>query len=121
MARPEPAVSTENADGALVVNLSRGGLAAATELQGELDDAVASGERRVVVDLGGLPPLDLDVVGVLLAGLRRLREADGRLVLLAPEAGPPDVSGGRMLLADHFRVERSLADAIAATERGASR
>jgi anti-anti-sigma regulatory factor len=114
------ALSTARSDETLVVTLSRGGLAAATELHGELDDAVARGTRRVVVDLGGMPPLDLDVVGVLLASMRRLGEADGRLVLLAPDANALDVTGGTMLLADHFRVERSLTDAIAATREFAA-
>jgi anti-anti-sigma regulatory factor len=111
------ALTTARTDDTLVVTLSRGGLAAATELHGELDDAVARGTRRVVVDLGGLPPLDLDVVGVLLAGMRRLDEADGRLVLLAADADTLDVTGGTMLLADHFRVERSLDAAVAATRK----
>jgi anti-anti-sigma regulatory factor len=109
------ALTTARTDDTLVVTLSRGGLAAATALHGELHDAVARGTRRVVVDLGAMPPLDLDVVGVLLASTRRLDEADGRLVLLAPDADSLDVTGATMLLADHFRVERSLPAAIAAT------
>jgi anti-anti-sigma regulatory factor len=120
MSIPGSAITTVRADGALVVSVSRGGLAAATELHGELDDAVARGARRVVVDLGAMPPLDLDVVGVLLASVRRMKEADGSLVLLAPDANALDLTGGTMLLADHFRVERSLAEAIAATGEAAA-
>jgi anti-anti-sigma regulatory factor len=116
----ESAISTSRSGGALVVTLSRGGLAAATELHGELDEAVARGTRRVVVDLGPTPPLDLDVVGVLLAGVRRMKEADGNLVLLAPGVDALEVTCGTMLLADHFRVESSLAAAVAATGETAS-
>ena len=113
------AVRTAHADDALVVSVSGGGLAAATQLHGELEDAVGAGERRVVVDLAASPPLDLDVVGVLLAGLRRLNDVDGRLVLLAPEGEPVAVTSDVVSLHDFFRVERSLADAIAATASAA--
>jgi anti-anti-sigma regulatory factor len=116
-----PVVSRTHADDALVVSFAGGGLAAATELHGELEDAVGSGERRVVVDLARAVPLDLTVFGVLLAGMRRLGEAHGRLVLLAPPAGAPLYSGEELPLERYFRVEHSLRAAIAATAEGLGR
>jgi anti-anti-sigma regulatory factor len=111
----DPTRRTNDEDDALVVSLSGGGgLALATELHGELEDAVGSGRRRVVVDVGYSPPLDLTVVGVLLAGLRRLNDADGRLVVFAPGTAPL-VVGDNRVLERCFRVERSLPAAIAAT------
>jgi anti-anti-sigma regulatory factor len=118
MAFPAPAVVTEHTDDALVVSVSAGGLATATELYGELEEAVGAGERRVVVDLAAAPPLDLEVVGVLLASLRRLNDVDGSLVLLAPAGEPLAVTGDTVPLHDFFRVEHSLPAAIAATAVG---
>jgi anti-anti-sigma regulatory factor len=115
MAGPAPAVQTARADDALVVSLNAGGLAAATELHAELDDAAAAGERRIVVDLGGSPPLDVEIVGVLLASLRRLNDAHGHLVLLAAADDALDVTGDAVAMHDFFRVERTLPAAIAAT------
>jgi anti-anti-sigma regulatory factor len=108
-------VSTTRSGGAVVVSLKAGGLDAATALHGELEHAVGSGRRRVVVDLCPAPPLDLTVVGVLLAGLRRLHDADGQLVLLAPTVGAPLVADDGLELGHYFRVEHSLPEAIAAT------
>ena len=113
-------VRTAHADDALVLSVSCGGLVAATVLHGELEDAVGAGERRVVVDLAAAPPLDHDVVGVLLAGLRRLNDVDGRLVLLAPGDEPLAVTSDAVHLQDFFRVERSLPAAIAATAADAA-
>ena len=120
MALGGSAVRTAHQDDALVVSVSGGGLQAATELHGELEDAVGAGRRRVVVDLAAAPPLDLDVVGVLLAGLRRLNDVDGRLVLLAPGGEPVAVTSDTVALHDFFRVERSLPAAIAATAADAA-
>jgi anti-anti-sigma regulatory factor len=99
---------------ALVLRLTGGGLEAATALHGELEDALGAGRRRVVVDVALSHPLDLTVVGVLLAGLRRLDHADGKLVLLAPSSGMR-LEGESVGLHDYFRVEHSLSAAIAAT------
>jgi len=110
-----PAVSSARVDDTVVVSLNGGGLDAATLLHGELEDALHSGRRRVVVDVVGSGPLDLTVVGVLLAGLRRLDDADGKLVLLAPAVGPALDGHASVLLGDYFRVEHSLPAAIAAT------
>jgi anti-anti-sigma regulatory factor len=110
----EPSVSSARVDDTVVVSLNGGGLDAATQLHGELEDAIHSGRRRVVVDLVGSGPLDLTVVGVLLAGLRRLDDAEGKLVLLA-SVGPLLDGHESVLLGDYFRVEHSLPAAIAAT------
>jgi anti-anti-sigma regulatory factor len=111
----EPAVSSARVDDTVVLSLNGRGLDVATQLHGELEDALQSGRRRVVVDLARSVPLDMTVVGVLLAGLRRLDDADGKLVLLAPPAGLPTDGHESVLLGDYFRVERSLPAAIAAT------
>jgi anti-anti-sigma regulatory factor len=111
----EPAVRSERVDEALVVRLNGGGLDTATALHGELEDALHAGRRRIVVELAGAAPLDLTVVGVLLAGLRRLDDADGKLVLLTPTAGVRLDGNESVLLGDFFRVEHSLPAAIAAT------
>ena len=111
----EPAVRSARVEDTVVVSLNGGGLDVATQLHGELEDALHAGRRRVVVDLAGASPLDLTVVGVLLAGMRRLDDADGRLVLCASPARLPLDGHESMLLSDYFRVEDSLPAAIAAT------
>jgi anti-sigma B factor antagonist len=108
-------VDTTRVDGAVVLSLVGGGLDAATALHGELEGAVGAGRRRVVVDLAQSHAIDLTVLGVLLAGLRRLDDADGKLVLLAPASGLSFASGESVLLGDYFRVEHSLREAIEAT------
>jgi anti-anti-sigma regulatory factor len=111
----EPAVTSARVDDTVVVSLNGCGLDAATQLHGELEDALHAGRRRVVVDLAGTAPLDLTVVGVLLAGLRRLDDADGKLVLRASSSALPLGGHESILLSDYFRVEQSLPAAIAAT------
>ena len=89
----------------------------ATELHAELEDVLNAGARSVVVDLADATPVDLTVVGVLLASLRRLNDADGQLVLVAPDDGELRVAHDALRLRDHFRVERTLPAAVAASGR----
>ena len=89
----------------------------ATELHAELEDVLGAGARSVVVDLADATPVDLTVVGVLLASLRRLNDADGQLVLVAPDDGELRVAHDALRLRDHFRVERTLPAAVAASGR----
>jgi anti-anti-sigma regulatory factor len=110
-----PSVTSARVDDTVVLSLTATGLDAATQLHGELEEALGAGRRRVVVDLAGPSPLDLTVVGVLLAGLRRLDDADGKLVLRASPASMPLGGHDSILLSDYFRVEDSLPAAIAAT------
>jgi anti-anti-sigma regulatory factor len=118
MAAPGSAVSkVRNGADAWVITLTGGGLPVATELHTELEDVLGSGARSVVVELAADAPVDLTVVGVLLASLRRLNDADGRLVLLAGGDGLR-VAGNPMRLDEFFRVERTLPAAIAASGDG---
>jgi anti-anti-sigma regulatory factor len=119
MAAPGSAVSkVRNGVDAWVITLSGGGLPVATELHTELEDVLGSGARSVVVELAADAPVDLTVVGVLLASRRRLNDADGQLVLLAPDDDGLRVAGDPMRLDDFFRVERTLPAAIAASGEG---
>lgn len=121
MRTPWLAVTVERAqDGAVVVGLADGGLGVATALHLELEELAAAGTRRFVVDIGAALPLDLTVVGVLLASLRRLHGAGGRLVLLAPE-DEALVSDDSIRLDTHFEVEATMPAALAAAVRGTDR
>jgi anti-anti-sigma regulatory factor len=119
MAAPGSAVSkVRNGVDAWVITLAGGGLPAATELHTELEDVLGSGARSVVVELAAAAPVDLTVVGVLLASRRRLNDADGQLVLVAAEDEGLRVAGGPMRLDDLFRVERTLPAAMAVSGDG---
>lgn len=49
-----------------------------------LDGLIAAGEQTVVLDLGGLTFMDSKGIGVLVWAAKRLRGADGDLVLRSP-------------------------------------
>jgi anti-anti-sigma regulatory factor len=116
MAAPGSAVSkVRSGVDAWVITLAGGGLHAATELHTELEDVLGAGARSVVVELADAAPVDLTIVGVLLASLRRLKDADGQLVLVARGEDDLRVAGDPMRLDDFFRIERSLPAAIAAS------
>jgi anti-anti-sigma regulatory factor len=100
-----------------VITLAGSGLPAATELHTELEDLLGAGARSVVVELADAP-VDLTVVGVLLASLRRLSDADGQLVLVAQAGDDLRVAGDSLRLDEFFRVERSLPAALAASDEG---
>jgi anti-anti-sigma regulatory factor len=122
MAAPGSAVSkVRNGVDAWVITLAGAGLPVATELHAELEDVLGAGARSVVVDLADATPVDLTVVGVLLASLRRLNDADGQLVLVAPDDGELRVAHDALRLRDHFRVERTLPAAVAASGAGGAR
>lgn len=57
-------------------------------LRDEVLAKVADGGRRIAIDLNGVGFIDSTGLGVLVACLKRVREQDGRLVLIAPEASP---------------------------------
>jgi anti-anti-sigma regulatory factor len=100
---------------ALVLSLDdRAGLEAATELHTELEGAVVGGSRRVVVELARDAPVDPTLLGVLLAGLRRLQRADAELVLVAADGLRTESAVDALRLDRFFRVARSLPEALAA-------
>ena len=54
-------------------------MVAAPRLRAALDDVVAGGANRVVVDLSGVSFMDSSGLGALIAGLRVTRQAGGDL------------------------------------------
>jgi anti-sigma B factor antagonist len=54
----------------------------APEFSQKLNDAIAAGTRRVVIDMSGVEFIDSTGLSVLLNGLRRVTRADGRLALV---------------------------------------
>jgi len=61
-------------------------LATASRLRTEFIDLVGHGVRTITVDLGGLDFIDSTGLGVLVGGLKRLREHGGDLALRSPSA-----------------------------------
>lgn len=59
-------------------------LYSAPRLKSVIGDLTASGRNRIAVDLGGVEFMDSTGLGVLIGGLKRCREADGALALVAP-------------------------------------
>jgi anti-sigma B factor antagonist len=105
--------SAHLADDAYIVSL--GGeidLYTAPQLEHALQQLMASGARRVVIDLGGAAFIDSTVLGVLLSALTRLNAGGGELVLVSDDRRILkllEVTGlGRV-----FRIEPTLTEAIA--------
>lgn len=81
-------------------------------LEGAISGALAAGERRVVVDFGGVEYISSAGLRVLLAAAKRLRDAGGRLVLCRlnePVRQVFDLAGFVPL----FAIEASRNDAVA--------
>ena len=57
----------------------------APELRAALDDVLAAGTSRLVVDLAGVDLLDSTGLGVLLGTVTRMREAGGELRVSCPD------------------------------------
>jgi anti-anti-sigma regulatory factor len=106
---------------ALLISLDRAGLEVATELHTELEGAVAGGSRRVIVELAPYAPVDPTLLGVLLAGLRRLERADAELVLLAEGGLHTESAVDDLRLDRFFRIEQTLPAAVAAFDSGGRR
>jgi anti-sigma B factor antagonist len=51
--------------------------------------AAAEGQRRLVIDLSGVPFMDSSGLGVIVACLKRLRESGGDLALVTAPGSPP--------------------------------
>jgi anti-anti-sigma factor len=79
-------------------------------LAGELDTVLARGGTRVAVDLSAVSLVDSSTLELLITRSRTLSAGGGELVLVV------DIPTLRLLqltgLASHFRLERSLAEAI---------
>jgi anti-sigma B factor antagonist len=60
----------------------------APNLRDQVLAKVADGAGRIAIDLNGVGFIDSTGLGVLIACLKRVREQDGRLVLIAPEVSP---------------------------------
>jgi anti-sigma B factor antagonist len=80
-------LSVHDDDGVTVVRVS-GDLDcySAPQLRAALSTLVADGHRLVVVDVGGTNFIDSTGLGVLVGGVRRLREGGGNMVLRSPSA-----------------------------------
>jgi anti-sigma B factor antagonist len=80
-------LSVHDDDGVTVVRVT-GDLDcySAPQLRAMLWTLVADGHRQVVVDIGGTNFIDSTGLGVLVGGVRRLREGGGNLVLRSPNA-----------------------------------
>lgn len=61
-------------------------LHAAPELRERLRGAIDEGANTVVVDLSAATLIDSTSLGVLLGGMKRLREQDGQIRLVVPQA-----------------------------------
>ncbi|MDQ6617924.1 MAG: STAS domain-containing protein [Actinomycetota bacterium] len=59
----------------------------APRLRQELVGLVAGGARQVTVDLGAVNFVDSTALGVLVGGLKRLRQVDGDLTIKSPTPG----------------------------------
>jgi anti-sigma B factor antagonist len=80
-------IATEQLDGGVfVIELSgEVDLYTAPEFKQQLIDAVAEGAQHVVVDLSSTTFIDSTTLGVLVGGIRRLRENDGDLSLVCAD------------------------------------
>src|SRR5438105_13186758 len=113
LAATDLTITTAELGGSAFVFAVTGGLdpASSTRLAGGLDSVLAGGASRVAVDLSGVRLVDSTALKVLTDSTRALRERGGELVLVV------DLPPLRLLeltqLARLFRIERSLAEAIA--------
>lgn len=60
----------------------------APSLRDELLATVDGGVDRIAIDLNGVGFIDSTGLGILVACLKRVRERDGQMVLIAPESSP---------------------------------
>jgi anti-sigma B factor antagonist len=114
-------VDEERARGGIVVLALHGeaDLHAAPLLRTRLDGAIDAGAPGIVVDLSDVPFLDSMALGVLVAGMKRLRATRRQLRLVAPRAEVRRLLEltllDRVLAVDASRDE---AVALVARERG---
>ena len=82
-------IESRNEDGWTVI-AARGelDLYTAPTLRDEVLATVERGENRIAIDLNGVGFIDSTGLGILVACLKRVRERDGRMVLIAPQTSP---------------------------------
>jgi len=101
------------ADDVFVVALSgEVDLYTAPEFKQQLLDAVAEGARHIIVDLSETTFIDSTALGVLVGGVRRLREKDGNLSLVCTDKNVTrifEITG----LDRVFQISASREDALA--------
>lgn len=56
----------------------------APQLKQQIIGILETGSKKLVVDLARVEYLDSTALGVLIGGLKRMREADGNMVLICP-------------------------------------
>lgn len=76
--------TTTDSDVTIVQAVGRLTMATASELTTVIDAAVAAGAPKVVIDLSGTAFVDSSGLGALVSGLRRTRQGDGDLRIVAP-------------------------------------
>ena len=78
-------VNTRTVDGASIIDLQgEVDVYTAPELKQQIIDLLDSGSQRVIVNLQSVDYLDSTALGVLIGGLKRLRERNGSLDLICP-------------------------------------
>ena len=106
-------VTTEQVGATTVVHCDgRLNMVAAPGLKGSLDQLVAAGSTRLVVDLSDTAFIDSSGLGALVAGLKRARQAGGDLRIAAPSDQVRTVLG----LTNLDRVLKPYDDLTAATD-----
>ena len=60
----------------------------APRLREDVLATLEGGADRIAIDLNGVGFIDSTGLGILVACLKRVRERDGRMVLIAPETSP---------------------------------
>lgn len=69
----------------IVVNLTRGTLNESKRLGKLLDDEIASGSKKLIIDLGQCEFVDSTFIGTLVIRYKKLNEKGGKLKLIIPE------------------------------------
>lgn len=80
----EITVNEVAADRAVLVAGGRLDLVSAHELRAAVEQVVAAGRNRVVIDMAGVPFVDSSGLGMLVGGLKHARQAGGELRIAAP-------------------------------------
>jgi anti-sigma B factor antagonist len=82
-------IQTRREDGwTILVVVGELDLYTAPRLRDQVLGTVDGGMDRIAIDLNGVGFIDSTGLGILVACLKRVRERDGRLVLIAPEGSP---------------------------------